>query len=178
MVDENYWKEKYKDYWTTAADKEEKVRKIIEKECNCTIEYSGLGAGSAEYLPGSAASRGYKKGGSDLKVKNTNLFIEVTGPNVESVRKDDDLWIRPDKIQNAIRNPENDYWIVHVLKSNFYIRIIHINDEFKNDFRRGAFRLITPRIRDAEEKYIAVPASSKHITNIESLCKAIKKALK
>ena len=122
------------------ADKEEKIKRIIEGECKCRVEYVGLGAGSTAYLSGSAKSRGFKKGGSDLHVMDTNIFIEVTGPNMESVGEEADLWIRPDKIEYAIAHPENDHWVVHVLKKNFYIRTVHITDGFKEDYKKGHFK--------------------------------------
>lgn len=174
---ENYWKEKYKPFWGIAAKKEDKIKLIIEKECNCTCQYSGLGAGSTEYLPGSAESRGYERGGSDLKVMGTNIFVEVTGPNVDYVGKEAPLWIRPDKVQNAIDNPKNDVWVVHVLQKDFFIRVIHIDNKFKNALLNNQFKIDSPVIRGARESYISIPANWKYITNIESLCSSIQKAL-
>jgi hypothetical protein len=176
MKDENFWKNRYADSWPTAADKEEKIRKIIEGECECKVEYAGLGAGSTEYLPGSAKSRGFKKGGSDLHITDTNIYIEVTGPNTETVDDEDDLWIRPDKINYAIDHPENDHWVVHVLKRNFYIRVVHINDKFKDDFRKGHFFIARPPIRGVVETYTAVPADSEHVTEVETLFEAVREA--
>ena len=177
MKDDNFWKDRYKDSWDAAAEKEEKIRKIVERECKCECEYVGLGAGTTEYLPGTAKSRGYKKGGSDLHVKGTNIFIEVTGPNIERVGKDDPLWIRPDKIQNAIDHPKNDYWVVHVLKKDFYIRSIHMTEEFKKDFQKGIIKIVHPTIRFTEETYAEVPANSKYVDEIDPMLVAIRKTL-
>jgi len=172
-MNENYWKDKYQDFWHIAAEKEEKIKRIIEEECDCICEFSGLGAGSTEYLSGSAKSRGFKKGGSDLKVKNTNIFIEVTGPNVDYVGKEAPLWIRPDKIHNAINNPKNDYWIVHVLKKDFFIRVIHIDNNFKKEFTEGLFKIDRPRIRGIIENYVSIPVDSNHIKDIDFLFQTI-----
>lgn len=176
LYDENYWKDRYKDWWDVAADKEEKIKTIIEKECNCECEYAGLGAGSTKYLPGSAKSRGYKKGGSDLYVKDTNIYVEVTGPNVP-VGRHEPLWIRPDKIENAIENRENDYWVVHILPQDFFVRVIHIDGGFKKDYQNDVFELVHPVIRGTREEYVAIPAESKHVTIMEALLESIKEAL-
>jgi hypothetical protein len=176
MGDYDYWKPDYEDSWPVSAEKEEKIRVIIEKECKCDVEYAGLGAGTTKYLTGPARSRGFEKGGSDLHVKGTSVFIEVTGPNTERVGEEDDLWIRPDKIQHYINHPENDNWVVHVLKKNFHIRAIHITDDFKEDYKNGRFEIVHPFINFKRETYVAVPAESKYVKEIEPIFEAIKKA--
>lgn len=113
------------------------------------------------------------EGGSDLHVIDTNIFIEVTGPNIERVGEEAALWIRPDKIAHAITHPENDHWIVHVLKKNFYIRTVRITNDFKEDFKKGLFEIVHPTIRGTEETYAAVPAGSKYVNKIEPLFEAI-----
>jgi hypothetical protein len=177
LGDANYWKDKYQDSWSDAATKEENIRTLIEKECNCTCEYAGLGAGKTEFLSGTAKSRGFEKGGSDLHVEDTNLYVEVTGPNVLSVDKSADLWVRPDKIENAIKHSENDYWVVHVLKKDSYMRVIHINDNFKKDYQNKKFKIIHPWTGRAVETYVAIPADSKHVEAITVLFDAVKKAV-
>ena len=149
--------------------------KFIEKECNCNCNYVGLGAGSKKFLPGSAKSRGFKRGGSDLEIEGTNLCIEVTGPNIYYVKAYADLWIRPDKIKYAIDNIEKDCWVVHVLKNNFLLRTIHLNDDFKKDYNNDAFKEIHPPIRGTVETYIAIPANSNHVQDFTILIKAIQK---
>jgi hypothetical protein len=175
MNDENYWKDRYKDFWDEAAKKEENVKKFIEKKCDCECEYVGLGAGTTQYLSGSAKSQGFKKGGSDLHVKGTNISIEVTGPNTDGVGEDAALWIRPDKVQNAIADSKNDHWVVHVLKKNVHMRTIHMNKDFKKAYTE--FEIITPTIRYSEEKYVEIPADSEFVDEIDTLINTIKKAL-
>ena len=174
MVDANYWKDKYQDSWSDASTKEEMVRTLIEKECQCRVEYCGLGAGKTDYLPGTAKSRGFEKGGSDLHVADTNLYIEVTGPNVVTVDKSQDLWIRPDKIENAMKHPENDYWVVHVLKKDSFKRVIHIDYRFKKDYQKNKFSTIKPWTGRAVETYVAVPADSPHVQDFSILLKAVR----
>jgi hypothetical protein len=177
MSNPNYWKDKYKDFWDDAAKKEENVKKLIEKECKCKCRFVGLGAGSTNYLPGSAKLQGFKKGGSDLHVEGTSIFIEVTGPNTDRVGEDAALWIRPDKIQNALADSENDHWVVHVLKKNAHMRTVHMNEDLKIAFKKGELKIITPTIRCAEEKYVEIPAASKYVEEIGSLVIAIQKAI-
>ena len=176
MPDYDFWKPHYEDEWPAAAAKEEKIKIIIEKECKCDVDYVGLGTGTTKYLKGSAQSRGFEKGGSDLQVRGTNLFIEVTGPNTENVSEEAVLWIRPDKIQHYINHPENDYWVVHVLKKNFHIRTVHITNDFKEDYKKGHFAIDHPPIRGRIETYTAVPADSKYVEEIQPLFEAVKKA--
>jgi hypothetical protein len=178
MSDPNFWKNNYKEFWGIAASKEEKVRKLIEHEGNCTCSFAGLGAGKTGYLAGSAKSQGFEKGGSDLHANDTDIYIEVTGPNIDSVKADADLWVRPDKIAYAIAHPKNDHWVVHALMREFYLRTIHLGDEFKEDYKKGKFKIVHPWIRGVEETYISIPAKSEHVQDIQVLFKAIRDTLK
>ena len=177
MTDENYWKDRYKEYWDVAKRKEENVKTLIESRCKCQCEYVGLGAGSTDYLSGSAKSQGFKKGGSDLHVKETNIFIEVTGPNTEKVGEEAALWVRPDKIQNAIDDPNGDHWVVHVLKKNGHMRTIHLDKDFQKAFLGHEFEIIRPTIRYSEEKYVEIPSNSRFVEEIDSLLSTVKRAL-
>ncbi len=81
-MDKHYWKDAYKDYWEKASKKEEYIKKIIEDETGFTVHEVGLGAGSIEFISGSAKDNNLKKGDADLYVDEPEAFIEVTGPNI------------------------------------------------------------------------------------------------
>ena len=179
MFDENFWKKKYGPLsWKAGSTKEEKVKDIIEEECKCTCELTGLGAGKTDFLEGSAKSQGYEKGESDIRVNDTNIGVEVTGPNVDYVGKSAVLWVRPDKIEYAISHPEKDGWVVHVLKKDFYMRAIHLDESFIKDYQNKKFEIVHPRIKGVVETYVEIPACSEHVTNIENLFDTINKAIK
>jgi hypothetical protein len=168
-IDYNYWKDAYQSYWGIAKSKEDNVKKIVQEICKCKCEFVGLGAGREDYLPGSAKSRSFEKGGSDLHVCGTNIYIEVTGPNIDSVDEKADLWIRPDKIEYARNNPDKNCWIVHALKKRFLLRAINLNKDFLRQYENNKFRLVHPRIRGLTETYTAVPANSPYIQDIENM---------
>ena len=177
MSNDDFWKNPYSPYWGISATKEEKVKTVIEKESNCVCEYVGLGTGETTFLHGSAKSRGFEKGGSDLHAEKTNIFIEVTGPNSDYVGKAEALWVRPDKIENAVSHPEKDVWVVHVLQKDFFLRAIHLDENFKKDYKNGEFRIVRPIIRVIRETYAEIPANSKHVVAFDQLCSAIKTTL-
>ena len=178
MIDEDFWKKKYEKSWKMASSKEEKVKGIIESECNCKCELSGLGAGKTAFLSGAATSRGHEKGESDIQVNDTNICVEVTGPNVDYVGKWAGLWVRPDKIEYAINHPEKDCWVVHVLKKNFYMRAIHLDESFIEDFKNDKFKIVHPTINGVKETYVEIPARSEHVIDIKNLFYTIKQARK
>jgi hypothetical protein len=170
----DYWKVRYQQYWDKASAKEEIIKQLIEGECGCECEYCGLGAGSATFLSGSAKSRGFTKGGSDLHIVDTPIYLEVTGPNVPSVQIDAGLWIRPDKIEYAIKYPDKDCWVVHVLERNKIIRVIHLNDAFLKKYQAKHFKIVTPWIRRTQERYCEIPANSPFVQIFEALLSTIK----
>src|SRR4051812_17661211 len=99
-MDKNYWKDAYKHLWSTASAKEEFIKKLIEQESGLKVELSGMGAGSSEYIDGTAKDNKYEKGDADLYIREIDAYIEVTGPNIK-MEIQRPLWIRPDKIANT-----------------------------------------------------------------------------
>lgn len=176
MNNEDFWKHKYKQIWDETSKKEEKIKTLIETECNCKCAFVGLGAGSTDFLNGFATKRGYQKGQSDLMIQGTNIYVEVTGTDVAHVTSEADLWIRPDKIWYAINNPEKDCWVVHVLKNLSLIRVIHLNEEFKEKFVAKNFMIIHPfvQLSKTTETYVSIPANSEHVEDIESFFRTIR----
>lgn len=170
MSDPNYWKDQYQHTWQQSASREDTVANLIETETGLKVETVGLGAGSSEYLAGSAVDQGYERGGADLHVLGTNVFIEVTGPLVKSVQADAPLWIRPDKIANArAHHSANEIWVVHHLPRDNMLRVIPLDEEFFRRLDRGEFPTVNPRIRGAVETYIAIEASSPVVYQFQEL---------
>ena len=125
MTDFDYWKKQYKETWGQSSQRETAIATYLEQSSSTEIEPVGLGAGSADFLPGSASEHGHAKGDADLVVVGTNIYLEVTGPLVPSVDQHQDLWIRPDKVANAKKNrSSHETWVVHHLPKNNLIRVV------------------------------------------------------
>ena len=67
-MDKNYWKEAYKEYWEISSKKEIFVKELIESKTGFKTLEVGLGAGSEDFLSGSASDYGLTKGDADLYV--------------------------------------------------------------------------------------------------------------
>ncbi len=167
-MDNNFWKERYKDSWDKAARKEKMVIEQIEGRTGKKVEIFGLGAGSTEYLSGSASDHNSTKGDADLYIRDADTFIEVTGPNIP-VNPSDALWIRPDKIQNALAKMEKGigkgHFVIHIIEvkgsSRIMIRVIPISPDL-NDYPT-----INPRIRGTVETYKEIPANYGRIISFD-----------
>ena len=130
-MDKNYWKEAYKEYWEISSKKEIFVKELIESKTGFKTLEVGLGAGSEDFLSGSASDYGLTKGDADLYVIVPDTYVEVTGPNI-SVKPEDTLWIRPDKVKNSFNKQKAGkgklHVIVHIAKikpnGNIAIRVI------------------------------------------------------
>ena len=173
--DEDYWKRLYQQSWAVADQRERAVIERIQQETGKVATFSGLGAGSAEFLSGTAASQGFEKGGADLYVVDTNIYLEVTGPQVRSVTLDKPLWLRPDKIENARAHPEHDTWVIHWLERDGTLRVIRLDQEFFQSYDNREFPIVTPRIRGAVERYAAIPAQHRYVQPWAALITYLKK---
>jgi len=121
-------------------------------------------------------SFGAERGGSDWKVKNTNIFIEVTGPNIK-IGLEKPLWIRPDKIHAAREHPERDTWVVHCTHDNKTMRVIYLDQNFFREMDNNRFKIISPFIRGTKETYLEVPAHSEFVESIGLLVTSIRENL-
>ena len=136
-MDKNYWKEAYKEYWEISSKKEIFVKELIESKTGFKTLEVGLGAGSEDFLSGSASDYSLTKGDADLYVIVPDTYVEVTGPNI-SVKPEDTLWIRPDKVKNSFNKQKAGkgklHVIVHIAKikpnGNIAIRVIMLNKTF------------------------------------------------
>lgn len=173
-MDENYWKDAYRNTWDASSQREKNLMRYLERMAGVQCIESGLGAGSSQYISGSAARNGYQKGDADFSIKDTNIYIEVTGPLVKSVKPSDPLWFRPDKLENAIRNREHDVFLAHHCMSADLWRIIHIDEEFKRRFNTGEFRVVTPFIRGRRERYAEIEADDRCLCDLNYLVTYLK----
>lgn len=160
MSDYNYWKDRYQPTWQQAQSKELAIIALIKQEVGLEVKPIGLGAGSAEYLSGSAAAQGYARGGADLEIVGTNIQLEVTGPLAKTVEASAPLWVRPDKIQNARSHyPEVETWIIHHLAKDNTLRVINLNEQFYKRLDARAFPIVNPFIRGTQETYLEIRAN-------------------
>jgi hypothetical protein len=180
MGDENYWKSGggYEETWAKSSRREEKIRDLLIKETGAHIQLVGFGAGSTELFSGSAKSHGYTKGDADLEVLKTNIRIEVTGPLEEFVKPHMDLWIRPDKIQNAKAISEKyDSWVIHCIGNTDTIRTIHLNSAFFKQVDIGKLKIEDRFIKGKKETYCIIPARDGCVQSLDVIIAHIKSTI-
>ena len=121
-MDADFWKNAYRSTWDVAARREN----VVELRAN------GFGTGSNEFISGSANANGFVKGDADFCIPEFDIYIEVTGPLSDRVPRDSALWIRPDKIANAIANIDKGHktFIVHHCPSADLFRCIALDEDF------------------------------------------------
>ncbi|MEO4007300.1 hypothetical protein [Flavobacterium sp. CAU 1735] len=174
-MDSNYWKDRYKDSWDKAAQKEKMVIELIEAHTGKKVELYGLGAGTTDYITGSAQQNNSAKGDADLYLKDSEIFLEVTGPNIK-VLPQDSFWIRPDKISNALTKIENGIskgtYVIHIIErkdvQDTLIRVIPITHELTQ------FPTIKPTIHGTIETYIEIPSNYQGAMSIKDFIELIK----
>lgn len=76
-MDKNYWKEAYKEYWEISSKKEIFVKELIESKTGFKTLEVGLGAGSEDFLSGSASDYSLTKGDADLYVIVPDTYLQV-----------------------------------------------------------------------------------------------------
>lgn len=175
MSNPNFWKDQYQHAWDAASKREKAIIARIKQATGLTAIPVGLGAGLDEYIPGTASSRGFEKGGADLQIEDTNLFLEVTGPMTKSVPRNAPLWLRPDKIENAkLHYPERETWVIHWLERDETLRVIKLDESFFENVEKRTFQTVHPCIRGQVETYVEIPASHECVKPWEALIRRIK----
>lgn len=170
-MDNNYWKNAYKDTWDAFAKREEFMIDWIRNNTGLEAVPIGLGAGSDEFIDGSAAENGLDKGDADLHIVNTNIYVEVTGPLSDKVSVYSPLWFRPDKFNNAVRNARkgHDTFFAHHCPSKDLWRVIHIDNELIQRLFNQEFNIVHPIIRGRQETYVEIPAKDRCVKTIDFL---------
>jgi hypothetical protein len=175
MSDPNFWKDQYKDSWAKADKRERHIIETIKEETGHVAVCVGLGAGSTDFLSGSAASRGLEKGAADLQLEGSNIFLEVTGPQTKTVKLDAPLWVRPDKIANARKNfPDHETWIIHWLELDGTLRVIKMDQAFFLALDNNEFPLVHPYIRGTQETYHQIATAHACVKEFKVLIDRIK----
>jgi hypothetical protein len=174
MRDQNYWKRRYRGIWRFSIQREQKVLNLLDEK-GIKAEFSGFGTGNDSFISGSPSEYGLSKGDPDIHICNTNIYIEVTGTNSNKVDEKSPLWIRPDKIENALKSSEKDVWIVHVLDRFDLIRCIHLKKEIC-EILLNRNRSIK-KIRGSSETYIEILANEDIVKPIDELLNYIKPKL-
>lgn len=178
MADSDYWKKKYSGTWDQSSAREERMKNFLESNFNVKVSESGLGAGTSDFITGSAANNGYNKGDADLHIENTNIFIEVTGPLSNYVQPSAPLWFRPDKIQNAINNiSQHKTILAHNCPSANLWRYIIIDENFVNNYQNGKYRIVNPTIRGVTETYVEIPVTDTSILTQQQFNELLPKLL-
>lgn len=170
-MDSNYWKNAYKGTWDASSRRELYMVQWIKESTGLEAEVTGLGAGTSTFINGSASQNGYVKGDADLHIKNTNIYIEVTGPLSKTVSVMRPLWFRPDKFNNAVQNARkgHDTFFVHHCPSENVWRVIHIDEKLIARLFKHEFNIIEPIINGRKERYVEVPANDSCVKPIEFL---------
>lgn len=174
-MNENYWKDAYQNTWDKSSRREKQLMSHLEKMTGMKCLESGLGAGSSEYISGSAARNGYQKGDADFMIRGTNVYVEVTGPLTKSVQPSAPLWFRPDKLNNAIKNSNHDVFLAHHCMSANLWRVIHVDQHFKQRFMAKQFKIVTPEIRGRKEQYVEIKATDQCVRKLDYLVDYLKK---
>lgn len=159
-MDKDYWKEAYQFAWDGSSKRELALAQWVEGLTGRKVEISGLGAGTTDFISGSAADNGYDKGDADLHIADTPIYIEVTGPLSAGVPEDAPLWFRPDKFNNAVKSARtgHDTFFAHHCPSADLWRVIHIDPALIQRLYNPDFQVVTPLIRGRTERYVEVPA--------------------
>ena len=179
MYDPDYWKKKYQKLWSKSSMKEEYLQNMILNETGLELEPYGLGAGETEFISGSAQDNGHEKGSPDFKVKDKNIFIEITGPLNDRTKPQSGLWLRPDKLNYAYKNRNladeffalyfpsvNDWFVIHA-DQKFFTHVFQ--NKGKNDYFE-----VTPTIRGVQEKYIKISYENPFVKKIDKLISFLK----
>lgn len=173
-TDKNYWKDAYKDSWDAASSKEKSIKNLIENQTGLNVIEVGLGAGTTDYIGGSAKDNNLTKGDADLYVPDKDCYIEVTGPNIP-LAFNLPLWIRPDKLKNTFDKLQEGKGKIHVVfhvltekgTNQLKIRVINLDSKFFDYYKAGKFPIVTPFIRGRQERYVELPPEHEVILNLE-----------
>lgn len=173
-MDKNYWKDAYKESWDAASTKEKSIKALIEAETGLKVVEVGLGAGTTDYISGSAKDHNLTKGDADLYIPEKDCYIEVTGPNIP-MNFNLPLWVRPDKLKNTFDKLKAGKGQIHVVfhvltekgTNEIKIRVINLDKKFFDFYNNNTFKVVNPTIRGRRETYIELPPEHEVILNLE-----------
>lgn len=166
MTDWDHYKKAYSGEWDAGNRRERLVAEIIE-QLGLTVEMEGLGAGSTEFISGRAEEHGKDKADPDLFIPKTETYIEVTGTNIGWVRPEKPIRIRPDKFENALKNPEEDHWVVHILDGPAFLRCVELTEGLCSKFQDQKKSIDTRH--DTDETYVEIDPDHSCIQSFTAL---------
>lgn len=170
MKDMDFYKRKYADSWDQSASKEKRVARMITDGTRKMVAAVGFGAGSTDFITGTAASNGFEKNYPDLAIDGTPVLVEVTGPLTNHVDPSDPLWIRPGKLDFARgRLAVRTVWIVHHIVKGDLFRAIRLNRGFFEALDRGEFRTINPIVRGSRTQFVEIESNHSVVVSFERM---------
>lgn len=157
-INYEYWKKKYKDEWEAGMKREFYVRDLLrEKFPKLSVEFTGYGAGKKIWVKLAP----HEKGEPDITVSLNGkalCFVEVTGSYI--VKKEpNDIWIRPDKFNRALRvRDKAQTWFYVVYTGRDFVLDVEAITPFKDNIR-------TRYPKGVPEDYIHIPWKKAHSPN-------------
>lgn len=170
MTDWNHYKKAYSGEWDAGNRREALVTDVLER-LGLNPQMEGLGAGSSEFISGPAEEHGKNKADPDIFLPDQDIYIEVTGTNVGWVRPDRDIYVRPDKFENALSDSSAEHWIVHVLDGPALLRCLKLTDKTCKEFV-GKGKSIDTR-HDDNETYVEIDPDHECIMPVTSLMERV-----
>lgn len=146
----NYWRDIYKHNWKQGSERVKIIQNLIKDNDSKIKIKNGFMSVSTQMLLDTPDN--HKKGSPDFTVFKNNkplFYGEVTGSNINI--KENDLWIRPDKIKYALSNGSIPTYIYFVYNDKIFSMLI-TSKLF--DFPIGTFNL-----KGVPEKYYVVKQS-------------------
>ena len=176
----DFWKKRYQDSWELSNKKELLITNLIEEQTGFKVKNYGLGAGSIEFISGSAKDNNYVKGDPDLYIESIDTYLEVTGSN-KPMDYDDALWFRPDKLNNAYKKLKNNdgklHFLIHIIKlkdtNQDIIRCINMDNNFFKRAYNGSFKKVEPYIKGVQEKFIEINSDDESIISFNDMIKIL-----
>src|SRR5438552_4532887 len=172
--DPDFWKNLYRDQWKKSGSREEKVLSLLKEAGFKDAKLVGFGAGSEEFFHGKAEKYGRKKGDPDIDIPSVGVSVEVTGTDVKRVNLQADLWVRPDKVENARDHRERDTWVVHSLDHEGTLRAIHLDGKTIDRLLQIEQINTTMRRTGVEETYIPIRANDPNVKPFTDLVSYLK----
>lgn len=161
-----FWKSQYANKWEEEKVRLNRVKDLINYYTNqIEIETTGFGADSNEFI----AEHPEEHGEPDLTLKSkttgdVKMLLEVTGTKF---MRGTDYWVRPDKLDYAINNPQKNVWIaLHFEQPNEKFIFI------KPDLNK-TYNFETENINNAGERYVKFNDDSNEVFTMKQFVNII-----
>lgn len=156
-----FWKEvSYKKLWEKHMKEVNKLEdKLISKfpELKGCIKF-GLGAKTKDWIKIPPDEKGEPDFTIFWNYKEL-CHIEVSGSDKVVMKPPENIWIRPDKFQNA-SNKKEKYWFYMVYKNGVFILDLEVIKPFKDRIIVAYIKKDPKTGRRVPERYIAIPCAN------------------